>query len=131
MIGAENVGLEHGDEFRAGDVLEEIRFRALAGGRGVAVVSCSNTAMTYDDFAAGFAPGALAAFKVEPSSGVLNGARGEPTEFKASGGRRGAAPRLGGGGVGPWVPARPCAARSPPHNSRAHVMGVARACASA
>lgn len=84
VIGAENVGLEHGDEFRAGDVLEEIRFRALAGGRGVAVVSCSNTAMTYDDFAAGFAPGALAAFKVEPSSGVLNGARGEPTEFKVT-----------------------------------------------
>ena len=82
-LGRETTALVRMD-VATGDVIEEIRFRALAGGRGVAVVSCSNTAMTYDDFAAGFAQGSLAAFKVEPSSGVLNGARGEPTEFKVT-----------------------------------------------
>merc|ERR1719263_14977 len=84
VIMAEDTHLEHGDTFVANpnSVIEEVRFQAQSGGRGAATVLVRNDCMTYEDFAAGFAAGAPRQFSVEPATGTLNGARGEPTELK-------------------------------------------------
>ena len=86
VIVAEERGLEHGDSFIANeaDVTGEVRFSAQMGGRGSEVVMVKNDCMTYDDFAAGFSAGTPIAFSVEPATGTLNGARGDPTELKVS-----------------------------------------------
>ena len=86
VIVAEERGLEHGESFVANpsDITGEVRFRAQMGGRGSEVVMVQNDCMTYDDFAAGFSFGTPIAFSVEPATGTLNGARGDPTPLTVS-----------------------------------------------
>jgi hypothetical protein len=81
VIVAEESTLQHGDVFvpDAANVLEEIRFQAKMGGRGSAEILVTNDAMTYEDFNVGFAAGTPAAFSVEPATGTLNRASGDPT----------------------------------------------------
>ena len=64
-----------------GDVMDVLPVKARLNARGGTTIVIRNEFSTYDDFVAGFAPGASAAISVEPSSGTLNRRSGDPQEF--------------------------------------------------
>ena len=64
-----------------GDVTDVLPVKARLNARGGTTIVIRNEFSTYDDFVAGFAPGASAAISVEPSSGTLNRRSGDPQEF--------------------------------------------------